>query len=238
MQPESPAPGAAPGRTAAALAAVFLSPTRAFEQVARGAGWLVPFVLNVILTLATALLQRPFFEAMTAAQLARVPEAQREAAAQTAGIQSTFQIVLAPAQTAIAMLLSAGLFVAVSRGFGWRTRFKTLWTGLCYASLVPVAGSVVAGFLTRMKSASGELESMADLPRMGLDLVGGEGFVRGMLAAVNPFSIWWLVIVVYGMRVLADPQARRLAPVGLTGGILWIVLTGLLAGLGFAFGGR
>ena len=87
--------------------------------------------------------------------------------------------------------------------------------------------------LLRQRAVSGDVTGVADLPRLGLDLVGGEGFVRGILSSFNLFTIWWLVILVYGLAVLSGRSPRQAMPAALVAGCVWLLLTGMLAGLAF-----
>jgi uncharacterized membrane protein YjjB (DUF3815 family) len=75
------------------------------------------------------------------------------------------------------------------------------------------------------------------MPRVGLDLIGGEGFVRGILSTVNIFSIWWLVVLVFGFAVLTGRKPKQVAPAVIGAGIVWLILMGCMAGASMP-GGR
>ena len=92
---------------------------------------------------------------------------------------------------------------------------------------------IFAGIMLQVKARSEEITGVADLPRYGLDLIGGEGFLRGVLGAFNIFSIWWLVVLVFGFAVLTGRKPSQAAPPVLGGGILWLALAGLAAGFSF-----
>lgn len=239
MQPGAPLSGPrtqkAGGRASAALANVFLSPTRAFQEIARGASWVLPFVVNVVLGLVAVVLYRPMTEAVGQARLEQIPEEQRAAAERMMGVQTTMQTVLAPAQTAIVFLLSALIFTGILRAMKMGIPYKRVFTGLCYAGLIPSVGGVVQSFLANRKAGSGEVAGMEDMPRFGLDLLGGNGFLRGLLSMVNPFSIWWLVVVVFGFAVLCGTTPQKATRPVLTAGLLWLLIGGLFYGLAFAF---
>jgi hypothetical protein len=227
------------GRASVAAATVFLSPTRSFQEIRRGAGWLLPFLILVVVAVGAASLSQPLQTAIAEARMSQFSEAQREAAATQMRVGSIIGLVFAPVQVIIALLLSALVFLGVLRAAGHELSFKQIFTGQCYAGLISSAlGSLVFGLLIRMKANQGELSGMGDLPRMGLDLLGGEGFLRGFLSAFNLFAVWWLVVLVYGYAAMVGKKPRDMVAPVLGAGILWLVIGGALGGLGFAFGSR
>src|SRR5574337_1003823 len=96
MESMSEPPVAARGSAAAALASVFFSPTRCFQEILRGASWVGAFLVTVVLSIVAGVLQRPFTEALVRARIDRLPEAQREAAQRGIGLQTSLQLVFAP----------------------------------------------------------------------------------------------------------------------------------------------
>jgi hypothetical protein len=221
------------GRASVALASVFLSPTRAFREIAAGASWVWGFVVSLVLGVVAAFVQKPFGEVVMRARLAQMPEEHRQAAERMVGVQSTMQIVLTPVFMALMFLLSALLYLGIGRAMGLRLRFKSLFAGMCYAGVITGIGGFVIAFLNRQRAVSGDITGPEDMPRLGLDLVGGEGFVRGVLSQVNVFNIWWMVVLVYGVAVLAGRAPRQALPAALVAGCVWLLLMGLLAGLAF-----
>lgn len=236
---QSTANEAPAGRAGVAAATVFLSPTRSFDEIRRGAGWLLPFLILVVVAILAAYLSQPLQTAIAEARLSQLSEAQREAAAGQMRIGSIVGLIFAPLQVIIALLLSALVFLGVLRAAGNELTYKQVFTGQCYAALVTSAlGGLIFAVLIQMKASKGELSSMADLPRLGLDLLGGEGFLRGFLSAFNIFAIWWLVVLVYGYAALVAKKPRQTLGAVLGAGLLWLVIGGALGGLGFAFASR
>ena len=177
--------------------------------------------------------QRPYIEVLGQAQLAQMPEEHRQAAERMVGAQPTMQVVFTPVIMAIIFLVSALVFLGIGRAMGLRLRFKPLFAGMSYAGLITSLGAIVASFLLRRGALSGSITAAQDTPRIGLDLVGGEGFVRGILSQFNVFTIWWLVVLVYGVAVLAGRSPRQALPAVLVAGCLLLVLGGLLAGFSY-----
>lgn len=235
----APSPAEPPGRAAVAATNVFLSPSRAFDEIRRGAPWWVPFLILVILAVVAAALSQPLQTAIAEARLSQVAEAQREAASAQMRVGSIVALVFAPIQQAIGLLLCALVFLGVLRGAGHDLTFKQSFAAQCYAGLVSSGlGGLVMGLLIQMKARAGSMSGMADLPRLGLDLLGGEGFARGLLGAFNPFAVWWLVILVYGFAAFLKRTPRQVTVTVLVAGILWLLLGGALAGVGYTFASR
>lgn len=218
---------------------IFLSPTRAFGEIDRGASWLWPLLICIVVGFARIFIIGPaadvVWEEQRAQMMARNPSITPEAADRFRSMGNIMQYVMVPVSTVVAILLAAALFFVVLRAFGVVVGFKKSLRGMAYASLVSFgAYSLLTSILVALKYRAGQIETAADvnLPRLGLDLLftGAEGHLRGMLNAVNLFSIWWLVVLVYGFAVLAGkPRGRVLAPV-MVAGAVWIVFIGWLSG--------
>jgi hypothetical protein len=228
-----------PGRAGVAAANVFLSPSRSFDEIRRGAGWVLPFLILVAVALVAAWLSQPLQAAMAESRLSQLSDAQREAAAAQMRIGSVFAYVFAPIQVAILLLLSSLVFFAVLRPSGYDVSFKQVFTGQCYAGLISNGiGGLVMAAMIQMKGRAGTLTGMADLPRLGLDLLPVEGFMRGLLGAFNLFAVWWLVALVFGYAALVKRTPRQITATVVIAGLLWLVLGGALGGVGFMFASR
>lgn len=225
------------GNAAVALATVFFSPTRSFQEIARGASWLWGFLVTVVLSIVAGVVQSPFTQALSRARLATLSEQQREAAERTLGVQSTMQIVLAPIGVALGLLISSLVFLAVTRVMGLGVRFKSIFAGLSYAGIITGVGGLVYAFLNRRVALAGDVSGIEDMQRFGLDLViPSQGFVRGVLAMISVFSIWWLVVLVYGFAVLAGRTPRQASAAVIIAGGVWLLASGAMMGAGFVFG--
>ena len=228
------------GSAAAACSQIFLSPTRAFEQVRRGAPWVWPFLICAVLSLiAFALLspgQKVGFQDQIAQMQQRNPNLTAETAEKMRGAFQIIGIVTAPVVVLGGLAISAAIFFAIFQISGAGLDYKRVFRGLAYAGLVNSGlGTLVYGIAGFAGYKAGHVETAGDVyPRLGLDLVGGEGVVRGLLATVNPFSIWWLVVLVYGFAALSGRSRAAVAGPVLAAGILWMLAGGLLQGWQFS----
>ena len=232
----------ASGSPRLAMTSIFLSPTRAFQEIAQGAHWVWPFLVCALLGIVSSVLlggaQDAIWEKQVEEMQQRNPEITPEALQRMHGVTKAMQFVGAPLVVLAQMALSAGLFFLVFLIAGPHLGFKAVFRGLAYASLISYGAYVLlVGILGFMRLQGGQtIEGPADIvPAIGLDLLApdSEGHARGILNSVNVFSLWWLVVLVYGFAALsARPRAKVAAPV-LAAGLIWILATGWLAGLQF-----
>lgn len=229
---------AARGSARIALTSVFLAPTRCFQEIGRGASWLAPFVLTALLAVAGVFLMRPLQEAAMRDRMAKAqqgnPNADMSGFA-TAGF--VISLVTTPFGVLAMTALSGGVFFLVFRVARLGIGYKRVFTGLAYAGVVGAGvPNLLLGLLLHLKARAGPIEGVDDMPRIGLDLLGGEGVLRGVLASISPFGIWWLVVLLYGFAALAGRAPGRMAAPVLAAGLLWLLGSGALNGLA-SFGG-
>jgi hypothetical protein len=228
-----PNPESARGSARVAMASVFLAPTRAFQEIARGAGWFWPWIVTSVMMLVGMVLSQPLQDALTEQRLSQLNEAQREAAAAHSGAMKIGQYInmgVAPLFLLVGLALSALVFVGFLRSRG--LTFKAAMRGLAYAGLIGTGlGQIVSGIAIQLKARSSGISSMDDMPRLGLDLLGGHGLLRGVLSAFNVFTIWWFVVLVFGFAVLTNRKPGAIAAPTILAGGIWLVLMGLLGGL-------
>jgi hypothetical protein len=236
---EFAAPAEPRGSALVASTSIFLSPTRAFREIARGAPWIWPFLICVVVAIARLFLIAPAEEIVWQEQRAQIqernPNLTPEAMDRMRGFTRVTQYVAAPLTTIVALVLSTCIFFLAFAVFGQGIGFKPVFRSMAYAALISFgAYALLTSVVVILQHRAGQIETAADvvLPRLGLDLLvpGADGHLRGILNAVNIFSIWWLVVLVYGFAALTGrPRGRVLAPV-LVAGWLWILATGWLAG--------
>lgn len=236
------APGTEPqarGSARVACGSIFLAPARAFDEIGRGARWIWPFLIVVALVTIGNVLMMPAQEFAMNEQFeqARAQNPQMNEAAmqgmRTFGRIATF--IFGPLFQLLGIVVAAGVFTAVFAIAGLGLSYKVVFRSLAYASLISSGLSfVVMGIVVALNWNAGRIETPADIvPRLGLDLLGGEGVVRGLLAVVNLFSIWWLAVLVVGTGRLLGRTPRSVATPVLLAGIVWLAITGLLLSFNF-----
>jgi len=229
-------PAASPARPSigAAMQGILLAPARAFAEIERGARWIWPVLLTGVLAIAGTIITGPAIDVAMEPQLERMrqggtePTPEMLQSMRTIGLVS--QAVMMPIVAGISALVGAGLVFATTRAL--RVPFKSLFRLTAYTGIIGFGLSMLlSGILTRLRFNGGQVETAADLyPRMGLDLMGGEGWARAFMAAVNPFSIWAGVLVVLGVASLAKRPPRAVAIPVATALVLGALIGALMMG--------
>jgi len=230
-------PAVAPIRpnVAAALRGVILAPASAFAEIDRGARWIWPIVVTGILAIAGTLISGPAFEVAMEAGMEKARAAGGEMSPETMQRMQTFtvigQAVSMPVVALLSALVGAAILFLTTRGL--RVPFKSLFRLSAYTGMVGFGlNALLGGILTRVRWNGGQVETQADLyPRMGLDLLGGEGWARAFMSAVNPFSIWAAVLTVLGVAVLAKKPPGKVALPVVIGIVLGALFGACMMGL-------
>lgn len=234
------ATGAAPaarGSARIACASIFMAPARAFDEIGRGASWFWPFLLIVLLITIGNLLMLPANDFAMGEQFEQARSHNPDLSDSALQGMRTFgriaSFVLPPLFQLVGFAVAAGLFAAVFALSGIGLAYKTVFRSLAYAGLIGSGVSfLVMAVVVALNWNAGRIETAADImPRLGLDLLGGHGVVRGLLAVVNVFSIWWLATLVVGVGRLVGRPPRSVAVPVVAAGILWLAISGLLMSL-------
>jgi hypothetical protein len=230
----TPSPAGARPNIGAALSGVVLAPSRAFAEIDRGARWIWPVLLTGLLAIAGTLISAPAMDVAIEPQIEKMRAAGQEVSTQMQAsmrmIGVVSQSVMMPIAAGVSALVGALLVFFTTRSL--RLGFKPLYRLLAYTGIVGFGlNMLLGGILTRVRWGGGQVESAADLyPRMGLDLVGGDGWVRAFMSMVNPFSIWSGVLVVLGVAYMAKRPARAVAGPVVAGLVLGALLGALMMG--------
>ncbi|HEY3220857.1 MAG TPA: YIP1 family protein [Gemmatimonadales bacterium] len=176
---------------------VLYEPTAVFERVRVAPDFLLPFALICLVQLVLFFVNLPFLKAGMAAQFAARPAGGPD--------PSKFLwigAIFIPITFALIVLIAAGLLWVLVSLFGGEASFSRLASVTVY-SLVP-SGILMAivGTVVLHLQGVGQITSPQDMqPALGLDLLmpGATGFLGAALKAVNPFSIWGLVITAIGV---------------------------------------
>lgn len=213
---------------------VLFSPGEVFERVRERPKFLLPWIgLSVIIVLI-AYMMMPFTQAAIAARIAQLAQQNPQAAANAAKFQ-TVGIFVAPVFLLIGLLISAGLlWLLVTLLAGADARFTTLLSLSTYVA-VPTILLQVAGLIVLKMKGLDAITSPDDLrPPLGLNLLSPSagGFVGALLAGINPFSLWGLVLTAIGVQVTHKTSKGAAYTVAIVATVVGVVLGAALAGLG------
>ncbi len=226
-----------------ALVGVVISPPASFEIIRRNSPWLPTLLLLLLGTLVVGELSRPYQERGMRAQLAEVLPGGAEqadllmAAADQAGPVALWTgRAVAGVTFAVVLLIQTLLLWLLAMAFQGQARFPQALSLMVHLKWI----ALIQGFATFLIASLRGLDavqSMADaqpVPGLNLLLAGDSTALNVVWASVNPFTLWFLVLLGMGAAsVLGLPQRRGY----LLAGVYWAATTAFaatLAGVGAA----
>lgn len=218
------------------LVRVLFSPTEVFERLREKPVWFVPaLALSVLITILNYL-ALPFRMASMAPQLAKAAAQNPNAPAQIEKIQQ-IAVFASPIFVLLLLLVVAGvLWLLVMLLAGGDGKYKTLLSVATYTALPSLLLQVAGLVVLKMKGVE-SVSSPLDLqPPLGLNLIAPNvsGFLSGILAGINPFTIWGMVLTAIGIHVTHKTSKGSAYTVAIVAMLLGV----LLGGAGAAIAGR
>ncbi|MFH1747684.1 MAG: YIP1 family protein [Planctomycetota bacterium] len=240
---------------------VVFAPRRMFARVEDVPAWNWPLlVLLVTVTVIgyakvqTGLIEREVDRQVQAA-IVRIDEVQRDVVERSALREMYAQqykkgefnkllarigaIVAEPAQTLASALVLAAILYGIVALTGRKPEWHTLLTIFVFASFIYVL-QLLMMLILMLKHGSLEVyTSLAMLPRVwpqseSVDPVM-QASLSGLLTAVDPFRVWFWLIVVSGLRITAQLSGWR---VWVTCVLCWLIPAGVRAALAAALVSR
>ncbi len=226
-----------------AIAGIVISPRASFEIIRRNTPWLPTLLLVLLGTLVVGELSRPYQERGMRAQLAEMLPGGAEqadllmAAAEQAGPVALWTgRAVAGVTFAVVLLIQTLLLWLLAMAFQGQARFSQALSLMVHLKLIPL----IQGFATfliaslRGLDAVQSMEDAQPVPGLNLLVAGDSAALNVVWATVNPFTMWFLVLLGLGAAsVLGLPQRRGY----LLAGIYWAATTAFaatLAGVGAA----
>lgn len=211
---------------------VLVEPTPVFERVREKPRFLAPYVVLAAVQLVIGVINLPYLKAgITASMAGREMPAGSPDPANFAFIG----VVAVPIVLVIVFLLSALILWVLVSIFGGEGKFATLLSVTTYASVPAVILlSIIGSVVLRLKGVEA-MTSPQDLqPALGLDLLAPSvtGFLGAVLKAINPFSIWGLVLTAIGISVTHQLSRNTSYTVATISFVIGTVLAGVFAGMG------
>ena len=212
---------------------VLFEPTAVFERVRDRPSFLMPFLTICAFQIVIYMVNMPFLKAGMAAQMASRPAGGPD--------PSKFVwigAVFIPIAIAIALVIGGGLLWVLVSLFGGEAKFSRLLSVATYSAVPSVILLAIVGTIVLHLQGIGQISSPQDMqPALGLDLLapGAKGFVGAALKAVNPFSIWGLVLTAIGVSTTHRLPKSSGYVVATISFLIGVCIAGAFAGL---FGGR
>ena len=219
---------------------VFYAPSETFEAVSEQrstADWLVPTALVAAVVTVAALLVLPIvtevgqeamqqqMKDMSAEEREMVEKFQGKGAAQMATLIAT------PITMFIYLLITAALFLVLGKLLGGLLSYGQALAIMAYAGLVTLPQQGIATLLISAKKTP-EVQ-------MGLGLFLSEealqSFGGRFLASIDPFLVWWTVLVGLGLSIVGKLDRNRAYIGAIVLSLIWIAGFAGFASLGAAF---
>jgi hypothetical protein len=203
---------------------VFYAPSETFEAVAEqrsAADWLVPTALVAAVVTVAALLVLPI-----------VTEVGQEAMQlQGKGAAQMATLIATPITMFIYLLITAALFLVLGKLLGGLLSYGQALAIMAYAGLVTLPQQVVGALLISARK-------MPEV-QMGLGLFLSEealqSFGGRFLASIDPFLVWWTVIVGLGLSIVGNLDRNRAYIGAIVLSLIWIAGFAGFASLGATF---
>ena len=212
---------------------VLYEPGAVFERVRDKPSFLMPFLVICVVQIVIYFLNMPFMKAGMAAQMASRP-----AGGPDPSKFLVFGAVFIPIGIGIALVIGGALLWVLVSLFGGEAKFGKLISVATYSAIPSIILlAIVSAIVLQMKGV-GQITSQQDLqPALGLDLLspGTKGFLGAALKAVNPFSIWGLVLTAIGVSTTHRLSKGTGYTVAIISFLIGVCIAGAFAGM---FGGR
>lgn len=213
---------------------VLFEPTAVFERVRERPRFLMPALALSVIAMVVTYLLTPFTQAAMAARVAQAAQQNPQAAAQAAKFAAIGPL-FAPIGVFIGLLIGAGLlWLLVMLFAGGDAKFKTLLSVTAYTALPSLLLQVAALLVLKMKGVEA-VSTMEDLrPPLGLNLLApnATGFMGAVLAGINPFTIWGMVLTAIGIAVTHKTSKGTAYTVAIVAMLLGVLIGAFFAGLG------
>ena len=188
------------------LVKVLYEPGAVFARVGERPRFLAPFVGLAVVQMILAYLALPYAQAAMHAMVAQTPQG---ASAPDPAKFAILGVIFAPIGLLIGLLISTVLLWVLVSLVGGEAKFGTLLSIVTYAGATSILLGI-AGVAVLMLKGVGAVTSPADLqPALGLDLLAPDAgrFLTAFLKAVNPFTIWGMILTAIGIQTaLKSPK--------------------------------
>lgn len=216
---------------------VFTAPSETFEAVSRGHSWrdwLVPVLITTVLAMVALQITMPIIQE-TARQAVRervkeMPEDQRDAAVEMAGMATGIaSYVMVPVASFVMLFVIGGILLLIGRfGLGGQVSYGQMLSVFAYSSLVGIVAIVVRTPLMLARDTAQVYTGLGLLvPEEML-----KTFFGRLLAGIDLFSLWQILVASIGMAVLTRTTTTRAATFLLILWGIWVVVQAALGGLG------
>jgi hypothetical protein len=212
---------------------VLFEPTQVFGRVRERPSFFAPFLAIIAVQCVLFFVNLPYLEVAVKAQMAAAGPAAQGRPAPSAAMLAVFGLVGLIVALAIIFLLTALiLWVLTSVIGGGQAKFSTLLSVAAYSAIPAAVLLTLVGTIVLHLQGTGQITSPQDMqPALGLDLLspGAKGFVGAVLKAINPFSIWGVVLTAIGVSTTQRISKGNGYAIAVTAFVIGLLIAGGMA---------
>ena len=218
-----------------ALAGIFISPRASFEIVRRNSPWLPALILVLLGTLVLGELSRPYQQRAARVQLAEMlPGGAEQADLLMAEAEQAKPVVLWAGRAAAAGMIA--VFVSLQTLLVWllalsfqgQAGFRQALSLMLHLRLIVLVQGWASLLIASLRGleAIQSVDDAQPIPGLNLLLAGENAALNVVWTSINPFSLWFLVLLGLGAAaVLGLPQRKA----WLLAGLYWAATTAFAA---------
>src|SRR2546425_1910342 len=205
---------------------VLFDPGAVFERVRARPSFIAPYVVIIAVQAVLFFVNLPYLKVAIQNQMAtQAPGRPLPSDALLVAFGFGFLVII----LTIIFLISGFLLWVLVSLFGGEGKFGTLISVALYGAVPSAILLSVVGTIVLHMQGTANLTSPQDMqPALGLDLLapGAKGFMGAVLKAINPFSLWGLVLMATGVST----TQRMSKGSGYTVAVVTFVIGLLIAG--------
>jgi hypothetical protein len=222
---------------------VFFSPKKVFEYLREKPSWLVPFMLICVIAVISNILVRDFAiqeqiervqmsQQLTDEQKDQIVENMQKSAT---GGRAMVGTILTPVFILIMLIVVSALFLFSGNTiFGGQACFGQVLGMYAHAGLIAIPAAIVKIPIMLIKQSTKVQTSLAAVMPSGTE----QSLLYRLLAKVDIFTIWELILVIIGISVIYRFTNKKAATLVLVLWAIWIAISlalgSLLPGFGLA----
>lgn len=222
----------------AKIIGVFTSPTETFKQIDEQPTWVLPFIIMVVIILASQflLLDISLADRMAIIQARDIPAEQMQAAqASMEGPMKYIGFVFMPIGLIIMWVIMAAVFLFTGNVvMGGKTSFKKMLAVVSWSSLIGIVQVPLYSFLVYSKGTThGVTTSLAAL--LPLHAIGEKPtLLYQLLSKFDVFTIWQLILWILGVSVMYNFTVKKSSTMIIS---IWVIYIIFSIALGQLFSG-
>jgi len=214
----APRDGDGAGSAFGRLVGVFVAPVRTFSSIAARPTWLLPVAITAGLSLPVSelILSKTDWRAVVEAQIAKsgrhLPDAQLDEAVERARRLTWLWDVIAVAGPILVLVIVAAVLWGACNAFAWEVKYRQS-LGVTSHAFLPGILTALGLMLALWNRPTVDPRKIGDvLPtNLGHFAQGTDEVTHGLLASIDLFSFWTMVLLVLGLSAAARAPRGRMA---------------------------